>query len=101
MRWLTALLLLLVLSSAAANRRERLHERRRSILQRDLDALELQHASLQPVGEVAARVAGGRRYVQETCQLQTHAPFSVTLPQERHMHPVASKPTYLVHHAYQ
>jgi hypothetical protein len=70
MRWLTVLLLLLALSSAAANRRERLRERRKSILQRETDALELLHDSLQPVGEVAARVAGGRRYV-DVVQLPT------------------------------
>jgi hypothetical protein len=61
------LLLLLLLSSAAANRRERLRERRKSILQRDIDALEMLHDSLQPVGEVAARVAGGRRCAACSC----------------------------------
>jgi hypothetical protein len=87
MRGLTVLLLLLLaLSSAAANRRERLRERRKSILQRDIDALGLLHDSLQPVGEVAARVAGSRRYVmQPATQLQTHAPHpEPQLLQRRH-----------------
>ena len=61
MRWLAALLLLLAFSSAAANRRDRVRERRKYIVQRDFDALEMLHDSLLPFGEAGARIAGGRR----------------------------------------
>jgi hypothetical protein len=63
MRCITALLLLLLLiNRAAANRRDRVRERRKLIVQMDFDALELLHESLLPVGEVGARIAGGKRY---------------------------------------